>query len=286
MNKDQAYKLFELMISEATEELMSFTLNSGLTIEHKADKSAVTQCDKRIDDRLSAVARKNGLQVVSEEGDLVQSIAESGNYITIDPIDGTLGYIEYVNDALNKGDISNFLQEDLGAQSDFCLLLGIVENSMPVFGACYNFVTKEKIFIDGSNKDNLERENNKRDYKGLNAVYVDQRPGDDIEEELKTIKDATIIKQAALGLKSLYTIINDHQNAVTVHRVQVAGLWDIMPAAVAARAFGGQVYDDLGNPLQYNKYLVLPGKGATIVKGNKFNFVIERLKSKAGIKES
>lgn len=286
MNKEQAYHLFEQMISKADEELISFTLSFDLSVEHKADKTAVTECDKRIDEKLTAIAKENGLQVVSEEGEKVQSIVESGNYITIDPIDGTLGYIEYVNDAINKGDIKKFLQEDLGAQSDFCLLLGIVENSIPVFGACYNFINKEKIFIDGSNKVNLERENNKRDYKVQNAVYVDQRPGDDIEDELKAIEDATVIKQAALGLKSLYTVINPHQNAVTVHRVQVAGLWDIMPAAVAARAFDCKVYDDLGNLLELNKYIILPGKGATIIKGNKFDFVVDRLKSKAGTQES
>ena len=279
MTKNEAYKLFELMIAEADKELMSFTSNLSLTIEHKADKTAVTECDKRIDKKLSSIAREHVLNVVSEEGDQSQRIVESGNYITIDPIDGTLGYINYVNEVINKGGVQKFLKRDLGAQSDFCLLLGIVENDLPLFGACYNYITKEKILIDGLNKNNLVRENNKRDYTNPNAIYVDQRPGDYIEDELKAIKNATVIKQAALGLKSLYTIINSHKNAVTVHRVQVAGLWDIMPAAVAARAFDCSIYDDLGNPLEVNKYIILPGKGATILKGDLFNFVINRLKA-------
>lgn len=278
MTKNEAFELFQKMIDAAEKELLSFTLHSALSVEHKADKTAVTECDKSIDRTLSAIARDNNLQVVSEEGALVQDIVKSGNYITIDPIDGTLGYIEYVNDALSKGNISQFLQTDLGPQSDFCLLLGIVENGKPVFGACYNYITKEKIFIDGSNKNNLQRVNNKRSYTSPNAVYVDQRPGDSIEEVLKSTQEVTVIKQAALGLKSLYTLINPHENAITVHRVQVAGLWDIMPAAVAAQVFGGQIYDDLGNPLEFNKYIILPGKGATIIKGHKFDFVIDLLK--------
>ncbi len=283
MTKDDAFQLFQNMIDEAEKELLSFTLHSGLSVEHKADKTAVTECDKSIDRKLSAIAKDSNLQVVSEEGLLVKHIVESGNYITIDPIDGTLGYIEYVNDALKKGNISYFLHKDLGPQSDFCLLLGVVENGKPVFGACYNYITKEKIFIDGSNKDNLQRVHNKRNYMSPNAVYVDQRPGDEIEDVLKSTHGAEVIKQAALGLKSLYTLINPHQNAITVHRVQVAGLWDIMPAAVAAAAFGGRVYDDLGNPLQCNRYIILPGKGATIIKGHKFDFVIDLLKKKAAV---
>ena len=257
---------------------MNFILNTPINTEHKADKSVVTQCDKQIENRVVKIAQEKNLQVVPEEGEKVLEIVKSGNYLTIDPIDGTLGYLEYVNSAIDKGSVQNFLKEDLGAASDFCLLLGLVENGTPTFGACYNFITKEKILIDGSNPENLVRENNARAYTQEFAVYVDQRPGDFIEQELINIPDVSVIKQAALGLKSLYTIINPHKSAVTVHRVQTAGLWDIMPAAVACRAFGGQVYDNKGEPLKFDQYIVLPGIGATIIKGDKFNFVLDLLK--------
>ncbi|MFA5828656.1 MAG: inositol monophosphatase family protein [Candidatus Shapirobacteria bacterium] len=266
------------MIVEASDELLDFTLNTPISAEHKADKSVVTHCDKQIENRLVKIAQSNNLQVVPEEGDKVLEIVKSGNYLTIDPIDGTLGYLEYVNKAIDKGDITDFLKEDLGAASDFCLLLGLVENGIPTFGACYNFITKEKILIDGNNPDNLIRENNTRGYSQEYAIYVDQRPGDFIERELINMSGVSIIKQAALGLKSLYTVINPHKSAITVHRVQIAGLWDIIPAAVACRAFGGKVYDDKGEELKLQDYIALPGTGATIIKGDKFNFVLDLLK--------
>jgi len=278
MTKDQAFNLFNQMIAEASDELLDFTLNSPINAEHKADKSVVTLCDKQIENRLVKIAQGVGLQVVPEEGEKVLEIVKSGNYLTIDPIDGTLGYLEYVNNALNKGDIKDFLKEDLGAASDFCILLGLVENGVPAYGACYNFVTKEKILIDGNDPNNLLRENNARDYSQEYAVYVDQRPGDFIEQELIDMPGVSVIKQAALGLKSLYTVINSHKSAITVHRVQTAGLWDIMPAAVACRAFGAKVYDDKGEELKLQDYIVLPGIGATIIKGDKFNFVLDLLK--------
>lgn len=266
------------MISEAAEELLNFTLNTPISTERKADKSVATQCDKQIENRLVKIAQDKNLQVVPEEGEKVLEIVKSGNYLTIDPIDGTLGYLEYVNSAIDKGNINNFLKEDLGAASDFCLLLGLVENGVPTFGACYNFITKEKILIDGSSPENLARENNLRAYNQEFAVYIDQRPGDFIEQELMDMPGISVIKQAALGIKSLYTIINPHKSAVTVHRVQKAGLWDIMPAAVACKAFGGQVYDDTGEELKFNNYIILPGTGATVIKGNKFDFVLDMLK--------
>lgn len=274
MTYKEAFTLFEQMITVAETTIISFTESTSLSSEEKADKSVVTKCDKQIDDKLTSIAKRAGLQVVSEEGEHVLDIVKSGNYISIDPIDGTLGYIEYVNYALENGGIENFLLKDLGAVSDFCLLLGIVENGIPQYGAVYNFVTKEKILIDGNDKDNFVRENNARNYNQRTAVYVDQRPGDDIEHDLVSLPDASVIKQAALGLKSIYTIVNPHEEAVTVHRVQKAGLWDIMPAAVASRAFGGQVYDDKGEKLKLNEYIILPGSGAAIIKGEKFKFVL------------
>src|SRR5258706_11457132 len=184
MTTDKAFQLFREMIVQANQQLRHFTLNTQLSVTNKADKSVVTDCDKYIDEKLTNTAKQVGLEVVSEEGEHVLQIIKSGNFLTIDPIDGTLGYIEYVNHALETDSLENFLEEDLGAASDFCLLLGIVENGEPRFGACYNFVTKETILIDANDKSSLIRQNNVRNYQQKYAVYVDQRPGETIETEL------------------------------------------------------------------------------------------------------
>lgn len=278
MKKDKAYALFEEMIRLAEQELRDFTLHNGITSEKKADKSLVTACDIHIDQILSKLASEQGLQLVSEEGVHTLEIVKSGNYITIDPIDGTLGYIDYVNHAVEQKSLSSFLEADLGPTSDFCLLLGIVENGIPQFGAVYNYITKETILIDGNDRNNLIRTNNKRNHTQENAVYLDQRFIDDpITKELLSLPDVTAIRQATFGLKSIYTILNPHKSAVMVHRVQSAGLWDVLPAAVAARAFGGSIYDDTGEPLKFTEYIMLPGKGGTVIKGDKFASVVDQL---------
>jgi fructose-1,6-bisphosphatase/inositol monophosphatase family enzyme len=265
------------MIQIASEELFHFTINSNIQRNIKKDKSVVTDCDEKIDKKLSQFAERKGFNIISEEGVHQKDIVKSGNYMTIDPIDGTLGYIQYLNHALDSGDIENFGQKDLGPEKDFCLLIGIVENNVAKYGVVYNYITKEKILIS-TNPDELYRENKVRQYSAENCFYLDQRIGDKIEEKIKAMKDVTSITQAALGLKSTYTIINPHKNALTLHRVQSAGLWDILPSLVAINAFGGEAYDDNGNKIVLNKYIKIPGNGATILKGNKFKFVIDELR--------
>jgi len=77
------------------------------------------------------------------------------------------------------------------------------------------------------------------------------------------------------------TCHNPHESAIMCHRVQSSGLWDILPAAVASKAFGGEIYDDRGNTLLLNEYAVLPGKGCTVIKGDKFKFVIDLIRNEA-----
>jgi hypothetical protein len=40
-----------------------------------------------------------------------------------------------------------------------------------------------------------------------------------------------------------------------------------LPAAVATQLFGGKIFDNLGDLLKLNEYVILPGKGGTIGKG-------------------
>jgi hypothetical protein len=39
MTKQEVYQLFKLMIQKAEQDLLEFTLQSGLSVEHKADEA-------------------------------------------------------------------------------------------------------------------------------------------------------------------------------------------------------------------------------------------------------
>ena len=281
MQYQEAFALFEKMIAVAKQELLEFTLHQPFEKEQKADKSMVTDCDKMLDTKLSAMAWETGFQVLSEEGDHAEDILHSGNYFIIDPIDGTNRYINNINFALEQGSINRFLEKDLGSDHDFALLLGIVENGIPQYAAVYVYTTGEKILVDGNNKDNLVRENNVRNFTGKDVVYTHNEHVGQIEKTVSSLPDVTLISQSAYGIKSLYTLINPHENAMAPHKKNNMGLWDVMPAAVAARAFGGQVYDGQGKPLVCTEYVYIPPRGAIVVKGEKFLSMLDLLQDKS-----
>lgn len=276
MTRQDAYKLFDEMILHAKKTLVEFTKSHDLNAQEKEDKTLVTECDKAIDIELSNIAKDYDLNVVSEEGEHLEEVLKKGNYITIDPIDGTNGYIEYVK----RSGKSNIFETDLGAEYDFGLLLGIVEDGIPQFAALYNYVTHEKILLDSSSKENTIRENDKRIYDQKNVLYVGKRGVEDVIKDLAKDPEISLAHQSSCGLKSVYIIINQHENAMTIYLGQSAGIWDILPAVVAAKAYGGELCDGNGDPIVLNQYVMTPGKGLLVIKGEKFKFVVDRLKNR------
>lgn len=283
LNTADAFDLFRTLAERAKRELFQVTASAAVHAELKPDRTLVSNCDIAIDQALSGLVKEYGLRVVSEESAASFAAVSCGTYVTIDPIDGTLGYLAYVQHALEHGGIESFGKLDLGAEFDFTLLIGIIENGLPRYGASINYITNETIFVDAADSECLVWSNRCRHHAGDLVAYVDPRAGDNIEREILSVSGVSVITQATLGLKSLYALLGQHQSAVVCHRVQAAGVWDIAPAAAAARAFGGNVYDDLGKLVQFDRYAVLPGKGATILRGTTFEFVVDRLQEAAGI---
>src|SRR3989338_2056520 len=131
-NKDFAYNLFNRMIRVAESEVISFVANQELDVEAKEDKTVVTALDKRLDLVLSEIAVENGFDVVSEEGEQHLKIVRSGNYLTIDPLDGTSAFIRHFNGAISEGIKSHLCKRLIESPaSDYALLLGIVEEVRP-----------------------------------------------------------------------------------------------------------------------------------------------------------
>jgi len=233
-----------------------------VSVKQKADKTVVTQADLHLSKVLTKVLNANGYQVICEEYPESHSLVKSGNYAIIDPIDGTAGFIEHLK---RKTEDPRF---------DFCLLVGIVINSVPRYGLCYNFVTDETIIVDSKNKNNII-EVSKRRFNAINARYFEDRSDDKINNILAT--DPSIdghFNVYPLGLRTLLLQLNGHNNAVASHFAQQNGLYDIMPAAVAAQFTGAKLLDGFGNPLKYDEYVLIPGGIVTYI-GNKYEKLIK-----------
>lgn len=256
MTCDEAYSLFESLIKTAHNTLFDQTLNFPFKFWTKEDSTWVTECDQRIDNVLTPIIRNKGLFTVSEEGEHLLEVVEGGNYVTIDPIDGTLGYLDYLSSDTKFGTI------DLGPLHDFGLLVGIVEHAQPVFGLAYNYITQETIMVDGVNPKNLIWKNRTRINTQKIVGYLSSRVSTELETKVSKVPEISIIKQATMGWKSLYTVLQPHDRAIMVRETIHTGLWDILPGAVAARCFGAEL------SLEFNKYIQLPNQGLVIKKGN------------------
>jgi len=245
------------------------SFSKSLELEKKADKSFVTQFDKKINTLLSHYAAGKGFKIISKEGQHLRKVVKSGSYITINPIDGTRGYIKHINTFKCNPKIYN--KKLLGPLADHCLLLGIVKHSQPLYACCYNYVTDENIFLDGIMKRIVfEGKRIRSLLTAKNACYTGTRTNDNITREILADKNITQIMLSPFGLRALLVQIGNHENAITVHHAQQTGLWDVLPACVASKITGGTILDDTGHKVILNKYIMLPGKGATSIKGKKF----------------
>ena len=275
MPRQEIFDLFERMFLVAEEELLRFTRSVPLVVNQKADKTVVTECDSAIDVKTSRLAAQYGIPIVSEEGEQSAHVVSRGLYCAIDPIDGTQEYIECVNDALGTSGAPNFLKSPTPSQRNFCFLTGIVQDGLAVYGGCYNFVTKEKFLIDARAR-RLDRSGASSWAGGLtdtSVVYTDPRVrtdpvhGERLQKIVEKVPGTKVVVQGSFGLNALHALLNGHNDALVYHPVQNAGLWDIVPAAVAAHAYGGEIFDGQGKPLQLSSYVMIPGPGLYVLKG-------------------
>jgi len=181
MKREEAYSMFKEMIDIASVEIAKFTRKQKLSVDYKQDKTIVTECDKKISEVLKKYVGET-LPFISEEDEESYALAGGGNYIIIDPIDGNLGYIEHVKKLAEKK--SNKPSTDLNPSPvDHCLLIGIVENGIPRFGCCYNYVSGETFFLDSTSKSHTIRKKIQKKENVKFAYYVDNRGGSDFDKK-------------------------------------------------------------------------------------------------------
>lgn len=277
MNRQQAFELFRQMTGTASREIVEFTRQQQLEVTYKADKTAVTACDRHIGDVLIGLASKQGLNAVSEENPETFGNISGGDYWIVDPIDGTLGYIDHVRNALRENPGNPTVDHGLGSEFDYSLLMGIVEKGKPRFGCCYNYVTGEIILLDSDGE--VTREGPSRNkFRGHSVRYMDMRAKDSLNKDplnkmLDEVKWLTTFEFRSLGPPLLYAQLNGHSNSIVSHFPQQNGLWDVLPAAVAARSTGTRLLDGNGDPISYTKSVFIP-KGIIQVKGTMFDSIL------------
>ena len=278
MNCNEAYKLFRDLEKLVSNEISIFTKDNKLDINQKDDRSLVTKCDKYIDKLTRDLVKSRGLQVISEERENDLNILKSGNYVIIDAIDGTSGYIKHTKSSDNK--LTPHINRDLGFNWDYSFLTAIVIDGNPRFGFCHNYVTGEDIFLSSGNIKDTIWENSRDDFKAENALYVDNRSKNDGIQKLLSEKADGIHLYSSPGLAFVYAQLRKHKSSVIYHFAQQNGLWDIAPACVISEITNTRILDGNGDYIKFRDYLNIPNKGLALIRGNNFSWIKETLKRK------
>jgi fructose-1,6-bisphosphatase/inositol monophosphatase family enzyme len=271
VDRKEAYELFRNFISTISEEIAKFTRENKIGITEKDDRTLVTECDKYIDKITGSIAQEKGFSVISEERENDLDTLRSGNYVIIDAIDGTLGYIKHTQSSADK--TNPHINSQLGYNNDYSFLSAIIINGKPRFGLCYNYVTSETILLDSEDSKHTIWENKNPIFNSKNAHYIDLRCEDFPNKRLSCHKDTITYQYTSPGMAFIYAQLNNHDSAAIYHFPQQNGLWDIAPACVAAGFSNTHILDGNGEPIKFKDYLDIPKKGLVLIKGNKFNWL-------------
>ena len=111
------------------EEILT-VYDSEFAIEHKDDKSPLTEADKRAHEAITGVLESTGLPILSEEGKHMEYEDRQNwkQFWMVDPLDGTKEFIK--------------------RNGEFTVNIALIENGKPTMGVIFVPVTKDLYFAD------------------------------------------------------------------------------------------------------------------------------------------
>ncbi len=129
MNReDWLLTIINAAIQGGEEILMVY--DSEFAVEHKDDKSPLTEADKRAHEAITGVLSSTGLPILSEEGKHMEYEERQNwnQFWMVDPLDGTKEFIK--------------------RNGEFTVNIALIENGKPTMGVIYVPVTKDLYFAD------------------------------------------------------------------------------------------------------------------------------------------
>lgn len=227
---DHLNELLQIAISaarEAGETVMNVYRVVGSEVTIKKDGSPVTLADERSDEVLHRVLGSTNIPILSEERKFSrESIGDDGLLWIIDPLDGTMGFID-------RG-------------GDFCIQIGLVHDSEPILGVVYIPVT-DTLFYAIKNGGAFKKQGDKDAVK-IHVSDVD-KPSDarivgsrhhTSEHTLKVMEDLdaeSLVQSASVGLK--VGMLAEGICDAYFTRTSKMGEWDVCGPMVILQEAGG-----------------------------------------------
>ena len=236
--------------------------DTDFEVNKKDDNSPITQADLESNKILRSVLEKTGIPILSEEDVDDKSRLASEKVWIVDPLDGT-------HDFVNR-------------TGEFTVLVGLVENHIPVMGLVYLPIKKILYFAE----------------KGMGAFCYDLNRWEKISvrkveevssclalvsrhhlsgKEKKILDHLGITNTATIGSTLKVMEISSGRGDVYLTTTNKMSQWDTCASNCIISEAGGKMSDISGNELIYNTEIVKHENGLLVTNGFIHGMVVSKI---------
>ena len=236
--------------------------DTDFEVNKKDDNSPITKADLESNKILRAVLEKTGIPILSEEDVDDKSRLVSEKVWIVDPLDGT--------------------QDFVNRTGEFTILVGLVENDVPVMGLVYLPIKKILYFAEkgmGPFCYDLH------DWKKISVRNVDDVSGclalvsrhHLSGKEKKILDHLGITNTLTIGSTLKVMEISSGRGDIYLTTTNKMSQWDTCASWCVISEAGGKMTDILGNDLVYNTESVKHENGLLVTNGVVHEMIVSKI---------
>jgi 3'(2'), 5'-bisphosphate nucleotidase len=236
--------------------------DTDFEVSKKDDNSPITKADLESNKILRSILEKSGIPILSEEDMDDKSRLNSDKIWIVDPLDGT--------------------QDFVNRTGEFTILVGLVENHVPVMGLVYLPIKKILYFAEKGmgafcydlNKwEKISVRNVKEISSCLALVSRHHLSG----KERKILDHLGITNMTTIGSTLKVMEISSGRGDIYLTTTNKMSQWDTCASNCIISEAGGKMTDISGNKLIYNTEIVKHENGLLVTNGFIHDIVVSKI---------
>ncbi len=232
-------KRFLNLFTDVSQKILEVYTSINQDTVYKSDNSPQTRADRISDELITKFLKANSpFPILSEESEADTETDQSEFFWIVDPLDGTKDFLKKTG--------------------EFSIMVGLVRNQMPIFGAVYHPISGQCCFARKENGAFLMESNGSTSRLQVSDVMdvASMRmtlsrsftKGTDIEVAKRLgIQDSNLILHGSFGLKSRLVAMGEAE--IFLNSSGKTSIWDSAPNIVIVSEAGGQITDLNGQEL-------------------------------------
>ena len=231
-------------------------------VNKKDDDSPITKADLESNKILRAALEKTGIPILSEEDADDKTRLDSENVWIVDPLDGT--------------------QDFVNRTGEFTILVGLVENHIPIMGLVYLPIKRLLYFAEegmGAFCYDLQKWQgiSVREVRDLDACLALVSRHHLSGKEKKILEHLGITDTLTVGSTLKVMEISSGRADVDLTTTNKMSQWDSCASWCVISEAGGKMTDLLGNELVYNTYSIKHENGLLVTNGFTHEIAVSKI---------